>query len=245
MEPYPPKQFVIGNDGLRDIKMRYMRASFIFFFGIPVLIVINDIATPKHGNVDTTQIASYVLLVVFYTAAVVATIVAQRRNIDKLYREYTITLNHELIEKRVHNYQRIVVIKAPDIIQVRRMYNGDLYVDFEAAFLFIPRQIENRDELEILLAGLGAPFTAGPYNFIVRHLNRVLQMAAGLMIAELVVDNKAFVIADSIILTCFILIMFIRGKRKSLNKALFKRFALFYLLAIAVIIFILVTKLLS
>lgn len=245
MEPTLVKQFTIGPDGLRLIKNSYLKGTLTMlpFIVIPILISGLGGSTTFNG-VRQSQFVNNLTGATFITIIFLISLFIQRRLLDGKYGQYTIRLNDQLIEKRVLASQKTVLINVADINRITRMYNGNLYIYYDKSSpLFIPRQIENRDELETTLKALGVPFFAGPYNFFARHVNLILLIAAGFVIADFFTSNKWFISIDSTVLLSVIFTTFIIARRRSKKNSSAKPLLMPYLVSAGVVLFILLVKL--
>jgi general stress protein CsbA len=245
MEPGLVKQFAIGADGLKSIKNGYLIRAFILlpFIVIPTLFsdtwtyAINSVRQPQF---DANLGGAAIMTVIFFT-----TVFIGRRQLSFLYREYTIRLNDQFIEKCVYKNPKVVLINVHDISRITRMYNGSIYIYFsKSSTLFIPQQIENRAELEAALIALDVPFFVGPYNFFARYVNLILTIAVGLVVADFFTSNKWFVSIDSAVLLSSILLMFIMGRKRSKKNNLPKPTAMPYLVSAGIVVLILLFRLL-
>ncbi|HWD89856.1 MAG TPA: hypothetical protein VG367_17110 [Mucilaginibacter sp.] len=171
MEPGLVKQFTIGPDGLRSIKNRSLINALVMLPFIVVPCLLSDTGTYTINGVRQPQFDSNLVGAIIMTGIFFITVFIGLRQLVAKYRQYTIRLNYQLIEKRGLANQKIVIINVVDIKGITRRHDGSFYIySSNSAPLFIPKQMENREELETTLIALNVPFSTGPYGFFLKTL---------------------------------------------------------------------------
>jgi len=250
------QSFRIRPDGFKEIRKKMLIIMIPTFLVIITIITVTNIM--NTGNVRnnagtvtyhfawTNELLLPLAIVVLSMAVPFFAVYRIFSRLKMMYESYELQISNNLIAREQLNTPTISIYLT-DVQEIVKRKNGSFLVRGTKAIdlIMIPKQIENRDQLETALEQI-KPITTKSKNAVRQYIQALLGLAAvGLMICVNTVNNKGIVTLAGTAFTAIMIWNLIQTQKSKNVDYRSKRLKWISLIAVIAVIYIVILKLTS
>lgn len=234
------QEFKINTEGYKTIFRRRM-ITYLVALGLVVVVVITMNTGGEKGS-DWLFILPYLAIM----AAIIGSgYVRARKRLRTFFESYTLSVTDTCIIREQHNTPPIMIY-FPDIREIVKFRNGTIVIRGRSQVdtIFVPAQIDQAEILEARLREL-RPFAPKSTSWMLRYGRLMGIPAIGLMVLVYTQTNKLVVLIAGSLLTVLIIWSFANIQRSKNVDRRARMSSWWVLIPMAMVIYIVVTRLLE